>query len=179
MTCSYANIAMAKYDSLANEFHLKPKICKRFRDGIFTVWKHVIDTLPSFIDYLNGIYTTGKIKFTIEIAGENGLEFSDLKLKIEEGKIRVDAYAKPTKNFSCTLPNTCQPKNKICNIPKGITLRLRRICDDDKTFDKLSIEYHNYLIAKEHKPSLVKQKFSEVRKKTRTEARQKKIEKER
>ena len=173
MSCSYADIAMAKYDSLANEFHLKPKIWKRFRDDIFTLWEHGIDTLPSFLDYFNSIDTTGKIKFTIEIAGENGLEFLDLKLEIAEGKIRVDGYAKPTNSFSYTSPNTCYPKNNICNIPKGIALRLRRICDDDKTFDKRSIEYQNYLIAREHKPSLVKQQFSEVRKKTRTEARQK------
>ena len=38
MSCSYADIAMAKYDFLANEFHLKPKICKRFTDYIFTLW---------------------------------------------------------------------------------------------------------------------------------------------
>ena len=117
--------------------------------------------------------TTGKIKLTMEIASENGLEFLDLKLKIAEGNIRVDPYAKPTNNFSYTSPNTCYPKNNICNIPKGIALRLRRICDNDETFDKHSTEYQNYLIAREHKPSLVKQQFSGVRKKTRAEARQK------
>ena len=102
----------------------------------------------------------------------------DLKLKFAEGKIRVDVCAKPTNIFSYTSPNTCYPKNNICNIPKGIALRLRRICDNDKTFYKRSIEYQNYLIAREHKPSLVKQQFSEVRKKTRTEARQKQNRKE-
>ena len=38
---------------------------------------------------------------------------------------------------------------------------------------KRSTEYQKYLIAREDKPSLVKQQFSKVRKKTRTEARQK------
>ena len=62
----------------------------------------------------------------------------------------------------------------ICNIPKGIALRLRRICDDDEVFDKRSTEYQNYIIAREHKPLLAaKQQFSQVRKKTRAEARQK------
>ena len=67
---------------------------------------------------------------------------------------------------------------KITSVPKGLALRLRRICDNDKTFDKRSTEYQNYLIAGEHKPSLVKQQFSEVRKKTRAEARQKQNRKE-
>ena len=115
MSRSYADIAMAKYDSLANELHQKPKIWKRFRDDIFTLWEHGIDTLPSFLDYLNCIDTTVKIKFTMEIAGKNDLLFLDLKLKIAEGKIRVDVYAKSTNSFSCTSPNTCYPK-KITSV---------------------------------------------------------------
>ena len=130
-------------------------------------------SLSSFLDYLNTMDKTGKIKFTMEIAGDTGLEFLDLKLKISEGKIRVDVYAKSTNSFSYTTPNTCYPKNNICNIPRGIALRLRRICDDDETFEKRSSEYQNYLIARDHKPSIVKKQFSEVKKKTRSEARQK------
>ena len=173
MSCSYADIAMAKYDSLANDFHLKPKIWKRFRDDIFTLWEHDLASLPTFLEHLNKMDKTGKIKFTMEVAGENGLEFLDLKLKIVEGKIKVDVYAKPTNSFSYTTPSTCYPKNNICNIPKGIALRLRRICDDDDTFDKRSLEYQNYLIARDHKPSTVKKHFSEVKNITRTEARKK------
>ena len=44
--------------------------------------------------------------------------------------------------------------------------------------DKPSTQYQNYLIAREHKTSLVKQQFSQVRKKTRAEARQKQNRKE-
>ena len=86
---------MTMYESLANEFHLETKIWKRLRDDIFTLWEHGIDKLSSFLDYLIGIDRTGKIKFTMEIAGDNGLEFMDSKLNIAEGKIRVDVYAKP------------------------------------------------------------------------------------
>ena len=35
MSYSYADIAMAKYDSLANKFHLRLRVWKRFRDNIF------------------------------------------------------------------------------------------------------------------------------------------------
>ena len=76
------------------------------------------------------------------------------------------------------LLRSCYPKNNICNIPKGIALRLRRICDDDDTFDKRSLEYQNYLIARDHKPSTVKKHFSEVKNITRTEARKKQTKKD-
>ena len=163
MSCSYADIAMAKYDSLANNFHLKPSVWKRFRDDIFVLWEHGTASLFSFLDYLNTMDKTGKIKFTMEIAGDTGLEFLDLKLRINDGKMRVDVYAKSTNSFSYTTPNTHYPKNNACNIPSGIALRLKRICDDDETFEKRSSAYQNYLIARDHKPSIVKKQFSEVK----------------
>ena len=64
----------------------------------------------SFLGYLNTMDKTGKINFTMEIAGDTGLEFLDLKLKINEGKIKVDVYAKSTNSFSYTTPNSCYPK---------------------------------------------------------------------
>ena len=77
----------------------------------------MVALLFSFSDYLNTMDKTGKIKFTMEITGDIGLEFLDLKLKISEGKIRVVVYAKSTNSFNYTKPNTCYPKNNICNIP--------------------------------------------------------------
>ena len=111
----------------------------------------------------------------MEIASDTGLEFIDLKLKIVEGKIRVDLFAKPNNGFSCTTPNTCCPKKNIWNILKGIILRLRRICNDDVTFDKRSLKYQDYVIAREHKPYTVQrqQQFSEFRNKRRAEAKKK------
>ena len=164
---------MAKYDSLASNLNLKSSVWKRFRDDIFVLWEHGTASLFSFIDYLNTTDKTGKIKFTMEIAGDTGSEFLDLKLKINKSKIRVDIYAKSTNSFSYTTSNACYPKNNIFNITRGIALRLRRICDDDETFEEISSEYQNYLIARSRKTSIVKKPFSEVKKKTRSEARQK------
>ena len=136
MSCSYVDIAMTKYDSFANRSYLKLSVWKRFRDDVFVLWERNTVSFSHFLDYLNTMDKTGKIKFTMEIAGDTDLGFLALKLTISEGKIRVDFYAKPTNSFSCTTPNTCYPKSNLCNILRGITLRLRRICDDDKTFEK-------------------------------------------
>ena len=40
MSCSYADIAMAKYDPLVNKFNLKPNVWERFRDDVFVLWEH-------------------------------------------------------------------------------------------------------------------------------------------
>ena len=70
-----------------------PKVWKRIRDDVLVVWTHDTVKLLSFLDYLNNIDDTGKIKFTMQIADEvNGLELLDLKIKCLKGKLSVDVY---------------------------------------------------------------------------------------
>ena len=62
-------------------------------------------------------------------------------------------------------------KNNIENIPKGVALRLRRICDSDEKFEKHAAEYQNYLIAQNYNPGKVKKQFSDIKKLTREKTR--------
>ena len=173
MSCSYSDIAMAHFDNRAENYTLKPTVWKRFRDDVFSVWTHNINTLPAFLDYLNNIDSTGKIKFNMQIADENGLEFLDLKLKMnEKNKITIDVFSKPTNSFTYVVPSTCYPSNNINNVLRGIAWRLKRICDSDEKFTVRSNEYKNYLIARDYKPKVVEKHFSEISKLTRAEARQ-------
>ena len=77
---------------------------------------------------------------------ENGLEFLDLKLKMNENsKKAVDVFSKPTNSFIYVMPSTCYPSNNINNIPRGIASRVKRICDSDQKFPVRRNEYKNYL----------------------------------
>ena len=136
MSCSYADLALASYDSKALAFDLSPTTWKRFRDDVFVVWTHGPASVSLFLEYLNNIDKTGKIQFTIQPAGDDGLEFLDLKLKMVNGKISVDVFSKPTNSFTYVLPSTCYPNRNIRNVPKGIALRLRRICDSDEKYEE-------------------------------------------
>ena len=113
MSCSYSDIAMAGHDSKVLIYDFPPKVWKRFRGDVFVIWTHDITELTSFLDYLNNIDETGKIKFTMQIADEvNGLEFRDLKIKRLNGKLSVDVYSKPTNSFTNGLPSTYYPMKK-------------------------------------------------------------------
>ena len=50
----------------------------------------------------------------------------------------------------------CVFLKNIESIPKGLALHLWRICDSDEKFEKLNIEYQNYLIPRDYKPGKVK-----------------------
>ena len=165
---------MVYHDRKALSYFLSPTTWKRFRDDIFVAWEHGIDTLPSFLDYLNNVDEAGKIKFTMEVADqEKGLEFLDLRIKCVDGKLSVDVFAKPTNSFIYVKPSTCYPRKSINNVPRRIALRLRRICDTDEKFESHANEYKQYLLAQYYKPSLVDKQFQKVSKITKPEAREK------
>ena len=65
------------------------------------------------------------------------IDFLDLKLKLENSKIAVDIFAKPTNSFTYVLPTSCYPRKSINNVIRGIVLRLRCICDTDEKIKKL------------------------------------------
>ena len=76
----------------------------------------------------------------------NGLEFLDLKLKINENiKKAVYVFSKATNSFIYVMPSTCYPSNNINNIPRGIASRVKRVCDSDQKFTVRRNEYKNYL----------------------------------
>ena len=157
MSCSYSDIAIQYFDIKALEFNPTVICWKRFRDDIFAVWPNTFEELQVFFNYMNNIDQSKKIQFTMEVA-KDSLEFLDFKLIFdkESKKISVDVFSKATNSFTYVHPNTYFPKSNIENIPKGVTLRLRRICDSDNNFEKRCKEYQNYFIARDYKPGKVR-----------------------
>ena len=101
----------------------------------------------------------------------NYLELLDLKLKWEDAKITADVHSKPVNSFTHALSTTCYPKKSISNVPHGIALRCRQICDSDKKFKHPSEEYKNYLIARDYHPELVDEQFQKVERTSKHNAR--------
>ena len=86
MSCAYADLALTTFDNRALTYYCSPATWKRFRNDVFVVWIHGYETLDLFLDYLNNLDDTGKIKYTMKVADESGLEFLDLKLKLLKEK---------------------------------------------------------------------------------------------
>ena len=143
-----------------------------FRDYILLEWPHSAEDLNLLFNYMNNIDQTKKIQFTMEVA-EGVLEFLELRLTFDKEykRISVDIFAKTTNSFRFVLPRTCFPEKSIENVPKGVALQLRRICDSDDQFDERSVQYQKYLVARDYKPSQVKRQFSDVREISREEPR--------
>ena len=111
----------------------------------------------------------------MQATGDDELGYLDLKLKMVNGKINVDVFSKRTKSFTYVLPSTWYSNRNIRNVPKGIALRLRRICDSDEKYDERSEEYQKYLIARDYQPGSVKRQLEEVKKLSSLEARRRNV----
>ena len=59
---------------------------------MFVVWRHGPASDSLFLESLSNIDKMGKIQFTMQAAGDHGLEFLDLKLKMVNGKLSVDVF---------------------------------------------------------------------------------------
>ena len=143
---------------------------KRFCDDLFVAWIQGFAYLCLFLDFFNNIDETGKIKFTIQVGEYEGLDFLNLKLKTTNGKISAEVFSKPTNSFTYVLPFIYYRKTKIKNVSKRIDLRLQRISNTDEKYQKRSVEYQKYLIARDYQLVCVKKQFDDVRNLSRSEA---------
>ena len=173
MACSYSDIAMDRYDRAVNVPSKSPLVWWRFRDDIFLLWTYTLIELNRFVNYMNNLDDTGKLKYTLKIGDASGLDMMDLTLLFnpQTCKIATDIYAKPTNTFTYVDPNTCYSKRNINNVPYGVALRIRRICDTDEKFQTRAEEYKNYMIARNYEPTVVDEKFALAGSISREEAR--------
>ena len=142
---------------------MPPLVFKRFRDDVIALWIHSHENANHYLDYLNTIDASGKIRFTMETETENCLDFLDRRLKLKRcNKINVDVYSKPTNSFTYVNSKTCYPSRNINKIPEGIALRLRRIFDSDEKYEKRSNKYQNYLLARNYSPSILAKEFQKT-----------------
>ena len=132
VSCSYSDIVIEGFNKKALQYHPSVISWKRFRDDVFLDCLHSREEPDLFFNYMNNIDSTRKNQLTMEVA-KYFIDFPDLRLKFdkESKRISVDIFSKTTNNFTYVPSSTCFPKNIIENIPKGVALHLRRMCDSD------------------------------------------------
>ena len=145
-SCSYADLAVtpiddAVFESMTSSFP-ELRYFGRYRDDCLVIWVGQEIKLNNFLEFLNS--QSDELKFTMEIGGKK-LCFLNVLLSIVENKIETSVYSKPTDSHLYLHASSCHNKSSINGIPKGVSLRLRRLCSTDDEYEKKAIEYTNYL----------------------------------
>ena len=103
----YSILFMADLEEkLLEQADLKPFIWWRYIDDIFFIWEHGEESLKEFIDKINSAHPT--IKFTAEWS-EKSINFLDVTVILEDGKIKTDLYVKPTDTHQFLDSSSCHP----------------------------------------------------------------------
>ena len=113
-------------EEILREVELKPYFWWRYIDDIFFIWEHGKEKLKEFADVLNKKHST--IKFTAEWS-KTQINFLDVTVYLENGKINIDLYVKPTDTPQYLHSSSCHPYNCHCKkgIPYSQTLRSAQI----------------------------------------------------
>jgi hypothetical protein len=159
------------------------RLFKRFLDDIIMLWCGTVESLHSFIKEINTINSS--IQFTLshtflptEMSEPSSctcekissLPFLDTSLSIQEGRISVDLYRKPTDRNQYLLTSSCHPSHVTSNIPYSLALRIVRICSCKETRDLRLEELKNLLLSRGYSPGVVNGAIEEARKIPRQEA---------
>ena len=176
-SCSYADIAMSSIDdNIFREMettYSELLYYGRYRDDCFSLWCGSREKLNELHTYINSL--SNDLKFTMEV-GNNELCFLDLKITLNGNHLSTSVYSKPTDSHLYLHATSCHSSNSINGIPKGVALRIRRICSDDTEYSIKSDEYKSYLIDRGYKHKKIEKTFNNMGKLSRSEAR-KKVEK--
>ena len=181
-----ANIVMAAVDvlikNLAKESFtttMTLKFYKRFLDDIFMVVRGKCSVLHDFLKKVNLLHPT--LKFTMEhTKTENNCDceckpltkipFLDTQCQIEEGKMIVDLYRKPTDRNMYLLTSSCHPSQVCENIPYSLALRIVRICSKPEDRDKRLDELKQLLLNRDYKLNIINSAISKAKNIPRSEA---------
>ena len=85
-------------------------------------------------------------------------------------RLKTDLYSKATDTHQFLEFSSCHPYHTKRSIPYSQTLRLRRICSEDRDFYKRIKELKGYLKARGYDMSMVEKQVLEAMKKSREEA---------
>ena len=91
------------------------------------------------------------------------LTFLDSSCSIQNGKIIVDLYRKPTDRNQYLLTSSCHPAHVTNNIPFSLALRIVRICSLAETRDLRLSELKELLISRDYKRRIIDAAIGKVR----------------
>lgn len=134
---TFANLYMAhiEEDFLANTLQ-HPLAYHRYIDDIFMIWTGSRNNLDIFLQALNN---HSNLQYTYNIS-DSQVEFLDAIVykgpNMHAGKLSIKPFFKPTNKFQYTHFNSCHPAHTFGGVVKGETIRVLRLCTDEKTYFK-------------------------------------------
>ncbi|OCT80875.1 hypothetical protein XELAEV_18027687mg [Xenopus laevis] len=131
----------------------------RFVDDILVIWDGPVKRFEEMIQVANEAHPT--IKFTTEIGGHS-INFLDVTLKFEDGRINTGLYRKSTDKNNILHASSYHTHNVIKAIPKGEFIRARIISSKAEDYKLAANNLKERFIKRGYKPKTVETCSKEV-----------------
>ena len=170
MSPPYCCLGMGKFESkaLSSGFPLVDLIClwKRFIDDIFMLFKGSKEECQELVNWLNSL-EPGIIKFKFEFSTEK-VEFLDLVISIENGKLATNLFIKPSNqqlylDFNSNHPDPCKE-----GIIYGQALRVLERCSKIEDSESHLTNLKAKLSARHYPEELIETKFQKAKANSRS-----------
>ena len=126
--CTY----MGKWEEeLLRKCNVKPLMYVRFVDDIFGIWQGSEEDLQQFQNVANSIHPRIKVEMKYS---ESQIDFLDVLLEMQQGKIETTIYEKPTDTHMYVHNKSCHPKTTKKAVPYGLGIRAKRICSTEEGY---------------------------------------------
>ena len=161
---SYAVISLDDFEKSAIDgYALKPWVWWRYIDDVFFIWEHGEESLKEFLSYLNTLHPTLQFDSPVQYSTET-LDFLDVTVTKIGNRLKTDLFTKVTDTHQFLEFSSCHPYHTKRSIPYSQTLRLRRICSEDRDFLQRVKELKGYLKARGYDMDMVEKQVLEAMK---------------
>ena len=145
---------------------MRPLVWIRYIDDIFFIWTGSKESLNTFVSFTNDYTDNNKMKSRIKFEtniSENSVNFLDVKVNLNNGKITTDLYTKPTGAHLFLNATSSHPTHTIRNIPKGQFIRIRRICTEVSSYSHHCKKLIQQLINRGYKEKELLKQYNECK----------------
>ncbi len=149
-----ANIYMEWFEETAlagAPAELAPKVWWRFVDDVFCIWKQCQESIPRFLDHLNGIEP--QIQFTVELEQNAKHPFLDILITRTATTFALEIYRKKTHTDKYLHFKSRAPLSTKLGVIRTLALRALRVlnghpkCTQQRTepFDTGLLPFHQWI----------------------------------
>jgi hypothetical protein len=156
-----------KFFSSENDLVKMILLWKRYIDDVFALLKGEEEDCKNLVDFLNTLLP-GVIKFTSKFSKEK-IEFLDLEISIEEGKLETNLYIKPS-NLQLYLDYfSNHPQHCNVGLVYSLALRIIERCSKQKDVDLHLENLKGKLSEKNYPENVINKQFERAKLKDRKE----------
>ena len=145
----------------------KPIMLRRYIDDYIGISTSTKNELDDFMEYVNDFYPS--LSYTYDIS-DTSVNFLDISISMTQHGLTTDIFYKDTDTHSYLRYESAHPPSCKKGIPYSQFLWLRRICNNDQTFERRSDEMSDFFSQRRFPVNTIKNSLRKASKFTQSEA---------